>query len=788
MQHLPPKELDLLGYARRRKTMLSKLFIPKPCLLKILFILLFVLICPAQYASAAQVQIAWNASTDAVVTGYKVYHGTAGRTYTSIEDAGLNLTYRIDNIPDAQPRYIAVTAYSADAESDFSEELTCYVIQAATPANGRILPAGSTVVTAGSAQSYSIVPASGYAIQDVLVDGVSVGAVSEYTFSSLGACHTISAVFRIDQSYTITAGVEGAGGTISPSGIMSAAAGSSTTYTITPAANYAVADVMVNGTSVGAVSSYTFSGISGNQTITAAFKPILYTVTASVQGSGGTISPAGSMSVVSGSNTTFTITPETNYKIYDVKVNGASVGAVASYTMTNITANQTITAVFVASGYTITASVVGDGTISPSGSVSVPVGTAKTFYIVPNSNNRIADVKVDGVSVGAVSSYRFRTVKANHTITATFQSLVYTITASAVGNGTITPAGAISVSRGTKQRFTISPAFNCKILDVQIDGVSVGAVSSYVFRNITSNHTIRAVFSTLQVAVADAGPDQTVSGGTRVTLNGSKSSHLAGIVSYKWVQLAGPRVVLNNPQRKICRFTVPSMAEPVALQFRLRAVSLTGQVVRDTCYVNVSATKTPPSAKTTADQVVAPYTIVTLDASNSTDTDDGVASYQWTQTAGPPVEIMNADTPYATFVAPEAGVSGCSLAFKLAVSDTVGLKTTDRALVSVREVNEPPLARAGGDHVVSGGARVVLNGTGSADPENRRLTYRWTQIRGIPVTLSDPLAAAPSFTAPNVTGGMELIFMVTVTDKGGLSATDKCIVTVNGPARVAAAQ
>ena len=70
-----------------------------------------------------------------------------------------------------------------------------------------------------------------------------------------------------------------------------------------------------------------------------------YTVTASA-GNGGTISPSGKVSVNRGNSKTFTITANEGYRIADVLVNGKSVGAVGSYTIKNITANQTITASF----------------------------------------------------------------------------------------------------------------------------------------------------------------------------------------------------------------------------------------------------------------------------------------------------------------------------------------------------------------------------------------------------------------------------------------------------------
>ena len=60
------------------------------------------------------------------------------------------------------------------------------------------------------------------------------------------------------------------------------------------------------------------------------------------------------------------------------------------------------------------------GTISPSGDVSVRKGQDQTFTITPDKGYAIADVKVDGKSVGAVTSYTFRSVSAAHTIQVTF--------------------------------------------------------------------------------------------------------------------------------------------------------------------------------------------------------------------------------------------------------------------------------------------------------------------------------------------------------------------------------
>ncbi len=65
----------------------------------------------------------------------------------------------------------------------------------------------------------------------------------------------------------------GAGGSISPSGYISVNYGGSQTFNITPTTGYSILDVLVNGTSVGAVSSYTVQNIQGATTISATFAP-----------------------------------------------------------------------------------------------------------------------------------------------------------------------------------------------------------------------------------------------------------------------------------------------------------------------------------------------------------------------------------------------------------------------------------------------------------------------------------------------------------------------------------
>ena len=71
---------------------------------------------------------------------------------------------------------------------------------------------------------------------------------------------------------------------------------------------------------------------------------------------------------------------------------------------------------------------------------------------------------------------------------------VYTVKATAGRHGSITPSGNVDVLHGGSQTFTIAANSGYAISNVKIDGVSIGAVKSYTFENVTENHTIEVTF------------------------------------------------------------------------------------------------------------------------------------------------------------------------------------------------------------------------------------------------------------------------------------------------------
>lgn len=187
-----------------------------------------------------------------------------------------------------------------------------------------------------------------------------------------------------------------------------------------------------------------------------------YTITTTA-GTGGSISPSGSTSVKKGKSKTFTITADSGYEISDVTVDGESVGAVSTYTFSNVKKAHAITAAFAVNSYTITATAGTGGNISPSGSTPVTSGGSQTYTITANSGYKISDVKVDGSSVGAVSAYTFSNITSAHTISATFASVASLSTGSVTlgdgGSGTLKSGNVTKSGYGVTASLPVTSSY-----------------------------------------------------------------------------------------------------------------------------------------------------------------------------------------------------------------------------------------------------------------------------------------------------------------------------------------
>ncbi len=212
-------------------------------------------------------------------------------------------------------------------------------------------------------------------------------------------------------------------------------------------------------------------------------------------GSGGTITPSGNISVEYGSTRTFQIIPNEGYYIADVRIDNVSVGRVSEYTFRNLTTDHSISATFSPVRYTLTCNAGNGGTINPSGELEVNHGSSRVITIEPSEGYLIQDVVVDNASAGPVSSYTFSNIRSDHTVSAVFEPIKFTVSSSAGAGGSIEPTGDIVVNYNADIVFSIIPDMGYHISDVIVDGISAGRVSEFTISNVRDDHVISAEFS-----------------------------------------------------------------------------------------------------------------------------------------------------------------------------------------------------------------------------------------------------------------------------------------------------
>jgi uncharacterized repeat protein (TIGR02543 family) len=141
----------------------------------------------------------------------------------------------------------------------------------------------------------------------------------------------------------------------------------------------------------------------------------------------------------------------------------------------------------------LTVSKLGTGTVT----LNPPGGTYDSGAVVTLTATAGAGYGFTGWSGNLAGTTNPISIKMNadKTVTATFTALAgYTLTPSAGSGGKITPDVSQTIPKGGTKTFTIVPDAGYRIVDVTVDGVSRGVVSSYTFSNVISNHTISARF------------------------------------------------------------------------------------------------------------------------------------------------------------------------------------------------------------------------------------------------------------------------------------------------------
>ena len=164
---------------------------------------------------------------------------------------------------------------------------------------------------------------------------------------------------------------------------------------------------------------------------------------------------------------------------------------------------------------------------------------------------------------------------------------------------------------------------------------------------------------------------------------------------------------------------------------------------------------------------------VTLDGSASFDDDNDPLTYSWRSPEG--IRLNDSTLIKPQFVAPLVNVN-TNYVFTLIVNDGESDSDPSGVIVTVLQINAPPVANAGPDKSITEGSTVTLDGGSSYDPDGEAVSFQWTSVDG--VVLFDPKSVAPTFIAPQVSSDTKYRFKLIVGDGVAFSEPDSVSITV----------
>lgn len=288
-------------------------------------------------------------------------------------------------------------------------------------------------------------------------------------------------------------------------------------------------------------------------------------------------------------------------------------------------------------------------------------------------------------------------------------------------------------------------------------------------RSLTDDRVTISIRDVKPVAVIVAPPSANES--TTVTLDGTTSSDANGqaITAYAWTLTSDLGITLSDTTAPQPTFDVPRFCGPNESVVVTLVVTAGGQQSAPasvTIPLNDVVNENPTVDAGTGGSVDENVDVTLTGAASDCNGDS--LTYQWAQTAGPAVTIVNPTSLTATFHTPQIFVA-TTLTFTLTADDgNGGTATASVTYTEQNTVNEPPTADAGTPQTVAVQTTVTLDGSASSDPNGDPLGYTWTQTSGTAVTLQNPATATPSFTAPSAPA--TLVFQLVV-DDGSLSST-----------------
>jgi ribosomal protein L14 len=353
------------------------------------------------------------------------------------------------------------------------------------------------------------------------------------------------------------------------------------------------------------------------------------------------------------------------------------------------------------------------------------------------------------------------------------------------GSGSSDPDGKIvsylwTKVSGSSKAIITSPASG----KTQIIGLVAG---NYIFqlkatddKGAADSAVVRVKVKAASVNVsplADGGENQSITLPLdSVLLDGSGSTDSDGsIESYQWKRVSGSiHAQIIAPSK--AKTWIKNLTKGTYL-FQLKVTDNEGAVdsVLIKITVNVMVKNQTPEAKTANNvSVTLPINSVSLDGSGSSDPDGKIVSYLWTRISGSSKVIITSPVSEKTKITDL--VKG-TYVFQLKVTDNKGAADSTLVKVEVKSmpVNAPPVAATSDNQAITLPLdSVLLDGSGSSDPDGKIVSYLWTKISGSSKAIIISPASEKTEIKDLVKGNY--VFQLKVTDDRG--AVDSALVQV----------
>ncbi len=290
----------------------------------------------------------------------------------------------------------------------------------ANPSNGGVVSGGGGY-NAGDDVTVYANPNNGFTFTNWTSNGKVVSNDAKYSFSRLGSDMNLTANFQASACYVkITKNIDKAGNV---TGNTNVAYNGSITLKASANSGYEFVGWYENNNLLSNQTSVTLNGIKTNRDITAKFNQTVFNVSVQANPSNaGMVTGSGNYN--RGSNVTITAKPVDGYKFISWTIDNNVKSTDASCTLKGVDRDQVIVANFEKVAvqtykiYTTVAS--GEGTIYPGGVTQVTRGSSMVVSIAPANGYEIQAVAVDGAQKGAISSYSFSNITADHGIAVAF--------------------------------------------------------------------------------------------------------------------------------------------------------------------------------------------------------------------------------------------------------------------------------------------------------------------------------------------------------------------------------